>query len=317
MQELNPTVTPKVSGKGRASESMALKGVLGMINTAEFSETEGDGPFRPPADPIPGTKSAPAPVRVNKPAPPTPKMPVPAPPAPRQSFALQERIYTTGRLMVGKDHVLKSLGYDIVGLADPLYKVQEYFFPGTNKADPGARKLLQIIGQWGRGQVDDQYPLTPDRAIFVMMLRHYGAQGQLDPSVDWKTYGLNPNIWLDALARRLEGRSGPLAVSNCRFDNEVDYFDKAGWTGYHVMCSPKTWRARLKAAGLENRDTDDFSEQLAISRDRFVHKTVTSTPRGPVLRVIWNDPHEPCPSARLIDFSRTDFTVPGTANQEA
>lgn len=308
MQELDSSdITPTLSGAGRKRESAALAGALRLINTPEFSDNDGDGNFTPPADPIPGTASAPAPQRTKEP-PPVPSAKVPPPP---QEIFFPARVYTTGRLMAGKDHVLTQLGYPIFGLADPLYALQEHFFPGTDKATPGARSFLQLVGQWGRGQVDLKYPLTPERATFTAMIHALGARGALGTGADWQTYGKNENIWLDALVRRTGGVRGLLAISNVRFQNEATYLAGAGWKSFHVLCSPQTWEKRLKVKGLapKSPEASDFSEQFAVSMDAAVRKAYTSDPRGPRLRAIWNDEFVPCPSPRLIDFKTARINV--------
>ena len=309
MQELQPEKTVAVSKRGRIAETAALGAALRLINTPEFSNDEGDGHFAPP-DPIPGTPSAPAPMRVKGP-PPVPAAPVP-PPLPPAELTFPARIYTTGRMMAGKDYILTQLGYEIFGLADPLYKLQEFFFPGTDKSAPGARALLQTIGQWGRGQVDTKYPLTTERATFCAVIRALGARMALGDDVAWDTFGQNENIWLDCLATRTkELTSGRLAVSNVRFQNEASFLNAAGWQSFHVMCSQQTWAKRLKTKGLtpQSAVVSDFSEQYAIAMDAAVRKIFTSTPRGPRLRAIWNDEDVPCPSPRLIDFKTAKIKV--------
>jgi hypothetical protein len=312
MQELQPDkpVAP-VSKRGRQIESASLGGALRLINTPEFSDTEGDGHFAPP-DPIPGTASAPAPQRAKAGPPPVPTSAVPVP----TELNFPDKIYTTGRLMAGKDHVLTTLGYQIFGLADPLYRLQEHFFPGTDKATPGARAFLQTIGQWGRGQVDLKYPLSTERAAFVAMIRAFGARGELGTLVNWEDYGRDENIWLDCLLRRTRSTDFPLqAVSNVRFENEASFLTADGWQSFHVFCSPQTWEKRLKAKGLtpKSPEVSDFSEQYAIAMDNAVRKAFTSQPRGPKLRAIWNDEAVKCPSDRLIDFKTARINVRGPA----
>jgi hypothetical protein len=243
--------------------------------------------------------------------------PEPVPVHPKQSAPPVpvdfRRIFFTGRIAVGKDYVAAASGAKIFGFADPLYYLVKHFFgvdcsATAGKNLPGVRACLQTFGNWGRGEVSEQYPLTPARAAFVTMIRSLSASGVLDKSlgVDWATYGSDKNIWLAACVARVDAfrKTNPearVAITNVRFQNELKALREAGWTHYHVMCSPATWKDRLTKRGLAENSPAlrDESERLAAFLDGDVTKKISGNAGGGRLRVIWNDNVVKPPSNRL------------------
>lgn len=307
MNELTPDKPVKISRKGAATEARALKSILGVVNTPEFSVDDGNGPFRPPemvADPIP-TQAA------QREASPADDEALPVPVGLHYNGPVEvarqlpARVFITGRLKSGKDYVLSAFGYNIHGFAEPLYALQKYFFGSDDKSLPGARKFLQTVGQYGRGQVDAQYPLTAARAAFVAVVRGLGEAGHFPKAlrVEWKKFGLSPDLWLNALIARVQDlpESVRAGVSNVRFQNEYEGLSAAGWTHFHVMCSPQTWAKRLAEVGLrpDSPEVKDFSEKFAAGMDADSLQRVKLKPQGPKLRVIWNDPAVKPPSPRF------------------
>jgi hypothetical protein len=226
------------------------------------------------------------------------------------------RVFYTGRLCVGKDYIAAATGAKLFGYADPLYYLCKKFFnldvtSTEGKDKPGIRATLQAFGQWGRGEVNEQYPLTPARACFVTMIHSLAAAGALDESfgVDWASYGRNQNIWLDAGLMRVEsyiaGGGSNVAITNVRFENEYHALRKAGWVHFHVMCSPAAWKDRLAKRGLttDSPTLKDMSEKLAAGMDRDVVNKVSASKQGVRLHVIWND-SAPAPSQRLYTFNQ-------------
>lgn len=231
--------------------------------------------------------------------------PSPLPPSQQIRVVFGSRICTTGRLKAGKDTILKLLGCTIYGFADPLYELQLLFFATNDKGVQGARKFLQEVGQWGRGTVNEQYPLTAARATFVTMIRTMGPAGLIPRNwgVKWEDYGKTDSLWVDALIKRIESEaSSNPGVSNVRFDNELTALSGAGFVSYHVLCSPQTLTRRLADVklSLTSPEVNDTSEQLAIRIERAITETLRREPRGPKLRVIWSDREAPCPSPRFI-----------------
>jgi hypothetical protein len=269
----------------------------GAKTKAEVPRPNLEGQDATPApDPIPQAPAAPP-----KPAPP----PLPAPPPPVVDKGKDlSRIFFTGKLMCGKDWIAEHVGAHILGYAEPLYAVQQHFFPETEKTTPGARTFLQQIGQWGRGFISGKYPLTPERALMAQFLREHGVS-LFGSGVNWKSFGLDDNIWSDALIEKvtayLEQNPGAtVAVTNVRFQNELKRLMLDGWMHFHVTCSPATWTRRLAKAGLkpESPEARDASEALAHALDADVTKRI-SQGTGKKMRVIWCDNDVPCPNPRL------------------
>jgi hypothetical protein len=235
--------------------------------------------------------------------------PTPLPAAPTTPRNPQ-KIFYTGLIGAGKDYVAEQTEATIFGFADPLYHLVEYFFGVTvnrhkGKEIPGVRQFLQAAGQWGRGEINEQYPLTPARACFITMIRSLGEMGRFDTSfeVNWTSYGRNKDIWLDGVNRRVEryldaDPASRVAITNVRFMSEFKRLPELGWTHYHVMCSPETRAKRVSVVG----NPKDISEALATALNSNVTKQISAQPKGPKLRVIWNDT-VPAPSSRLYSVA--------------
>jgi hypothetical protein len=220
-----------------------------------------------------------------------------------------KKLCFTGRLKIGKDYVAQAAGATLIGFADPLYKVVEHAFGKCDKDVPGTRKLLQQLGQWGRNVINEQYPLTAERALFCAWMR--GTMPKVLPPelrVDWASFGRDPNIWVKSLLERAEDMEVPrlLVVTNVRFPSDLKPLGDAGFEHFHVVCSQPTYQQRLKLAGLKADAPvlKDMSEQLAQQMDLNVAKALRTQPRGPKMKVIWSD-SAPIPSLRL--FSVPEF----------
>jgi len=214
-------------------------------------------------------------------------------------------IFFTGRLGIGKDHCATAAGYNIVGFADPMYQLANHFF-GTSvsategKDAPGMRTFLQTIGQWGRGDVNAEYPYTPLRAVFITMIRSLAAASALPDSKAWEKFGYQ-DFWVDRLIAKTAAAPGRLAVTNCRFENEFTRLKNSNFQHWHIIANPNTWTARLAAKKLtpQSPECNNTSEALAKKLDANVVKLLSTERNGPKLRVIWNDPAVKCPSPRL------------------
>lgn len=219
------------------------------------------------------------------------------------------KIFYTGLIGVGKDHIAEQTGATIFGFADPLYHLAEYFFgitvnSKTGKDIPGVRQFLQAAGQWGRAEVTEKYPLTPARACFISMVRSLGEAGRFDPKYEivWANYGMDKHLWVNGVNQRVckhidANPESRVAATNVRFQPEYKTLTELGWTHFHVMCSASTRAKRVKVT------TDsDTSEQLAAFLNNDVTRKISAQPSGVKLRVIWND-STPAPSPRL-------YTVP-------
>lgn len=270
-----------------AKDAAGLNSLLGFMNDPRVS-----GAVVPKG--AVATVITETPTEVKQPTPPPPVSPPTAAPTLR-------RVFLTGRFKVGKDHIAALAGCKIFNFADPLYFLAEHFF-GQQPKD-AARSFLQKVGQWGRGTVSAEYPLTPERALFIKMIRSEFGHGT-EQGVNWGSYGQNENIWLDSLiARTAAEPSGNLmAVSGVRFQNEYTRLAAEGFIPFHVMTSGTTWTARIQAVGLtpDSPACKDVSEQLAVALDQNVVKTLSQAKHGPKLRCVWSDDKVAPPSGRLL-----------------
>lgn len=237
----------------------------------------------------------------------------------------QTKYAFTGKMRTGKDFLSKQIDGAIIGFADPLYEIARRLFPQVDldkDKTPGLRKFYQELGQLGRGEVTDGYPLSLQRAVIIDWWRHNGDRYCGMP-IDWATFGSNDRIWADCLLARVEQYlapelyppgineeavippSGIVCVTNVRFENERAILKEAGWDIWHVMCSRPTWEDRLRKVGVAINDPklSDLSEQLALKLDRHVLEAIKRQRVGPKLRVIWND-NRPSPSDRLFTIDQ-------------
>lgn len=330
---LKRPMDPAASG----NESAALGALVNFLNREEITGAKVEGPVkstkpatRAPAVPVSGeTQAIPAgsevinlpPKHESVPVEATVSSPVVSSPEPAQTQPSPAsingaKIFYTGRLKAGKDFCAVQSGAKIFGFSEPLYFLLNYFFGLTEKDKYGARKFLQQAGQWGRGVLNDDYPVSPERAAFVNMVREHAAGGfggRLDEikhlCVQWENFGHDSNIWLDAIAARMghyleDHPESRVATTNVRFEHEYKRMRELGFRHYHVMCSTRTWQARLQKDGLSINSPvlKDYSEQLAMAFDADTTKKISQARVGKKLNVIWNDDGPP-PSPRF-------YTVP-------
>lgn len=297
----NPAVTGAVVEKEIAdvANSPAVKPFVdnNFISSSPFQE---GAPTAPPAAPPPNKQAAPLGRKLFLTGPP-PTQPVP----------LGRKIFLTGRLCSGKDFVAGKIGAEIFGFADPIYALAEYLLDikvnaNDGKDQPGVRKFLQTVGQWGRNEVNEQYPHTVERAMFCMMVRSLANQNCLGADgVEWGQFGLSSDLWVDGLLKRVASVESNavdiIAVTNCRFPNEYKRLSEAGYQHFHCACSPPTWLARLAEKKLDAKSpvVSDLSEKLASDLNADLTKKLSAAKQGPKMRVIWNDEKVPCPSNRI------------------
>lgn len=243
-----------------------------------------------------------------------PPIEIPAPPAvPLITTAPRiNKLFFTGRLKSGKDYAAKLSGATIFGFADPLYAIASHSFGVTvnsteGKDIPGIREFLQTVAQWGRGVINEKYPLTVARALFMAQIRANGELGNYGcPEVQWANYGKDVDIWLNACIARAnaflaENPDARVAVTNCRFENEFKRLAAEGFVHWHCLCSANTWKTRLAVSKLtpDSPAVKDLSEKLAADLDANVIKQISAVKTGPQLRCIWSDELAAKPSARL------------------
>lgn len=325
-----------MSREGAGAEVAALNSLLGLMNNPEVT-----GAQVPPGEdvkaPAPGARITATEVRqsaealdrrgqtiigrdpVMEAGPAVLRAPVTPtePPAAPVRKPIGNRIFLTGRIKMGKDYVAAASEAKIFNLADPLYALAEYSFGVTVNANegkeiPGVRDFLQTAGQWGRGEVNAKYPLTPGRAVFIKFVRALVNEDRLrDIGVDWRSFGVNENIWLEACVAMTnsylsQNPGNRVIISGVRFVNEFKFLRAAGWNHYHVMASPATWQKRLVAAKIPETSPalKDMSEGLAASLDNDVTRKISQVRHGNKLHVIWNDPDVAAPSQRLLSLNQ-------------
>lgn len=323
MQDPNQTPGKKLLTRPgvKPSEVMALDVLLSAVNNPDISQDIEPGVKSDPTAAFlampPGQLEAPAidvPIRnpiqssaadIGLGAAPVPQTPMPL--APDNS-----RLYFTGKLKIGKDTTATAAGCRIFGFSEPLYAIATHFFgrpfsSSDGKDLSGARAFLQAVGNIGRGEITEAYPLTLARALLEDAIRAKGIYGEFGKlGVDWSTFGRSQTIWLDACIVRVdeylaENPGARVAITNVRFEHERAALKTAGWSGWHCMASPATWAARLQKSKLtpQSPQVNDVSEKLAAALDGGVVKELSARKAGTKLRVIWTDEIAPCPSNRL------------------
>lgn len=188
----------------------------------------------------------------------------------------------TGSIAAGKDHTAERLNAVVHSFAAPLYALTKFFFGYGNvsrgKNFPvGLRECWQTWGQWGKGRVDEDYPLTSERAAFCFMIRDLfslkeDAQNLLgdDFCVDWAGFGCNDALWADALCKRIERdiqRNGHdsrvRSATNLRFPVEVEHFRTRQWAVVHVLPGMDELKVRQARQGTSPGALANISESLA------------------------------------------------------
>lgn len=301
------------------TDSLALRSLVNFVNNPEISgavisaadKKEIADTFKQPldrrgatiiAEPTPSTSQE-SPTASNSP----PDTTTPA--------TLGRKIFFTGRLCSGKDWCASAIGARVFGFADPMYQLTKYLFgvdvtATEGKQIPGVRKFLQVVGQWGRNEINEQYPLTIERSMFCLMIRSLANQNILPSSVDWGVFGMNADLWIDGLITRVNNLQDEqrVAVTNCRFVNEYKRLLAEGFSHFHVVCSPQTWVSRLQMKGLkpDSAEVKDMSEKLASDLNTNLTKQLSEQRNGRKLRVVWNDPQVPPPSNRI--YTLAEFT---------
>jgi hypothetical protein len=217
-----------------------------------------------------------------------------------------------GRMRVGKDYMCEQWDLDIIGFADPMYDLCEAIYGTSDKDKPGIRRNLQMIGQWGRGRVDEDHRMTFEREEVTRRAQVNGhlITGMGTPKV-WKQFGDNKDFWVDLLINRVENNTPngvAFGVPNVRFPNELRKIMDEGGEVLFVSCSRETRYDRLPDSH-DPEDDNNISEQLAHALEEIWlngesnHEFADDVPVGVKKdiaegeRVIWNDPHFEAPAA--------------------
>jgi len=133
-----------------------------------------------------------------------------------QPFAL------IGLARSGKDWVISECGRRPISLAAPIEDLAknilspDYTLPIT-KATPGYRRVLQLWGQWGRGLISEEYPLTPERLAWLDLVRRNHIPWMTRHCLREPKFG-QPSFWIDGAVRRTSFGN---AISNLRWPSDV------------------------------------------------------------------------------------------------
>lgn len=203
-----------------------------------------------------------------------------------------------GPLGIGKDHAATTLGFNnIVKMAGALYEIVERMWgQRVDKALPGWRETLCKVGAWGRGEVTSEYPVTPERLMFVA-----GARAR----AGYEDFGRANTFWLD---RAFAGAQGVLAASkqvgitDIRYPNELDRALELRFEVYFVACRPWVLDARRQRLGYALHNVGDQSERMA--NEWYQRVTIARLPLQTGVRVLWSDTPESCPDFALPLFVR-------------
>ena len=190
------------------------------------------------------------------------------------------RVAFSGAFCVGKDYVAEKAGYEIVSIAEPMYRVCESLFGSCNKKREDHRRFLQQLGQLGWGCPTAVHDLQT--AAIIFMMRTHGASLSGYWNVAWHEFGTRADFWigiaLDTIANT-DLADKKVAITNARFKHEIDPLKKAGFEHYLVACTYEV-RSSRNGGTISELVNQDVSEQYAKEL------IATMDPK----KIIWNDP---------------------------
>lgn len=200
---------------------------------------------------------------------------------------------------VGKDHLARNLcgSARVVKVAAPLYELAELLTGySVDKAEPGARALLQRLGAWGRGDVNADHPWSAERAVAVYTIRELLGLAEFGECSDYWA-GRFDRYLTDAAA--IDGSD--FVCTDIRFMEEVAVWRKRGPV-YAVLASRATLAARRAALGYGSGPMSDASERLAnAAMDGVDDGSIGRWLRlNGLSGVIWNDDAEPPESLNSV-----------------
>lgn len=115
-------------------------------------------------------------------------------------------------MLSGKDHIAQLAGCHTLNPADPIYLLAQRILGTDDKSQPGVRRFMQLVGQWGWGCLTTDYPLSVERALFIDKLRYMGLEGgwmafndktgmPMEALLD---FGRDKEFWLNILLDRMK-----------------------------------------------------------------------------------------------------------------
>lgn len=206
----------------------------------------------------------------------TTEFPLAAPPAQATTSTVLKsnrlRFVFTGRNL---SEIIKLIGATEFALDSCARKLAALFFPAAKQDSPGFQDFVETIYAWGTGEVTTEYPASPERAVFQMMVRSV-AKG-LPAGINWAGFGANAGFWTDSVVASAKEFAEKNPTHRIVFTGLPDlialrYFQGLDCTHWHITGRPGT-----------------VVDTLSGSLDQDVIKTLSSARSGPRLRCVWGE----------------------------
>lgn len=219
----------------------------------------------------------------------------------------------SGQLCSGKDHVAENAGLKPVSIAEPMYRIAEHYLGTSEKSIPHVRKFLQVTGMWGRAESSGGECCGVG---YKQMCHDMWQAGRQITGMDmaWDDFGRDKDFWLKGTVVRALGevsRGHRIAVTNGRFENELDMLQQAGFQHFHIMCDETSRRERMGRAfdpAIDMEGTERMAYDYTV---RALKDGVKSIPGD---GVVWND-SKPSPIPGTLTVA--EFTERVTAQSSA
>lgn len=289
-----PTIKDALSGQllrpldpaNLSNDAAVLRNLVGQLNTAprgmegvpvdktEYSGPVGAGNTTIVLDSIPHETASSAP------PPPPDETPVPIPLKGPSPLGKNRRFVFTGRAV---SQIIAALGAKEFSLTSSARQLASIFFPSAKGDSPGFQDFVDTVYAWGTGEVSTDYPATPERAVFQMLVR--SIAGALPKGTNWISFGTNPGFWTDTLVNAAktffeENPQTFIVFTGIPDHIALRYFQGLGFVHWHVTGRPGTALAL---------------DPLSSTLDQEVIKTLSGARSGPKLRCIWGENSPPMP----------------------
>ena len=308
----NPTLKRPMDREAMSNDALSLRALVGFLNNplvtgAVAPPPEEESP-RPPA----AVEKAKADSMIEKlkrdnaraaadekrlaksPPPPLPK----SGPVASTITPIQRRLLFTGLPRTGKSWLATHLGARVFEFDDPIFSLAASAFGEVPAADLG--RFVPEVRAWGEGAVNDKYPLTATRALFIEYMRSAGKQGDLLFGVPVSEFG-TAGFWTNCLLARAtrfteEFPKELLVVTDVTEAGQYTALKEGGFLPFHITSHPMTRSAR---------GGSNVADKLAGIIERDITQKVSQSPAGKRLWCVWCDEKYPTPSARF--YSVADF----------
>lgn len=179
-------------------------------------------------------------------------------------------------------------------LYGPVSALAAYLFPGFDEKTEGAAQTLGEIIAWGNGEINEDYPVSTQRIVFIKMIRSLAGVlgGAVSSAINWATFGTG-GFWVDACLNSIKdytekNPNGQVFLLGIITKLEFEYFIAQGFSHWHVM-SPRS------------PGGDDINSML----DNSVTRQISQQRDGAKLKCVWSEDRTPPVSSRL--WSLADF----------